>query len=156
VALEAARQARRGLDQGREQFSAAERKAGEIAARRSALSEAIGRLGQTIAEASGPGDGPERGRCGDLLASNELETMLLKARVALGEQRIAASDARARVQTLAREADLRSRRRAAIAGDIKAWQERSATSLQTAQETGAASRPSAPSRRRCWTHPTRS
>jgi chromosome segregation protein len=134
TALEAARLARRGLDQGREQFSAAERRAGEIAARRSALSEAIGRLGQTIAEASAQATAQSEAVAG-LAPSNELDTILLNARVALGEQRIAASDARARVQTLAREADLRSRRRAAIAGDIKAWQERSATSLQTAQET---------------------
>ena len=40
-ALEAARLARRALDQARETLAAAERKAGEVAARRSALSEAI-------------------------------------------------------------------------------------------------------------------
>lgn len=70
-----------------------------------------------------------------LPASAELENTLLKARVLLGEARTAASDARARVQTLAREADLRARRREAIAADIKAPQLRTAASLQSAEET---------------------
>ncbi|MFA6967035.1 chromosome segregation SMC family protein [Bosea sp. (in: a-proteobacteria)] len=134
TALDAARQARRMLDQAREQFAAAERKASEVAARRSALTEAIGRLGQTIAEAAAQASTQEQSVAA-LPPSVELESTLLKARVALGEQRIAASDARARVQTLSREAELRASRRSAIAADVKAWRERAATSGQTAEET---------------------
>ncbi|KRE18000.1 chromosome segregation protein SMC [Bosea sp. Root381] len=133
-ALDAARQARRGLDQSREQFAAAERKASEAAARRSALTEAIGRLGQTIAETAAQVTAQEQS-AGALPPSAELENTLLKARVVLGEQRVVASDARARVQTLSRETELRASRRAAIAADMKAWRERAATSGQTAAET---------------------
>ncbi|HEV7259985.1 MAG TPA: AAA family ATPase [Bosea sp. (in: a-proteobacteria)] len=134
AALDAARLARRALDHAREQLTVAERKAGETAARRSALTEAINRLGRTIAETSAQVATQEQSVT-ELPPTAELESTLLKARVALGEQRIAASDARARVQTLSREAELRARRRAAIAADVKAWQERAAASGQTAQET---------------------
>ncbi|WNJ89305.1 AAA family ATPase [Bosea sp. 685] len=134
VALEAVRMARRGLDQAREQLAAAERKASETAARRSALSEAIERLGQTITEATAQAAGHEEAFAA-LSPLTDLETVLLKARVELGERRVAASDARARVQTLAREAELRTKRRAAIAQDVAAWQQRAATSSQTAEET---------------------
>ena len=132
--LEAARLARRALDQARERFAAAERKAGEVAARRSALSEAIGRLGQTMAEAAAHATAQDQALA-ELPASAALESRLLEARVALGERRIAASDARARVQTLKREAELRAQRRQAIAADTGAWRERAARSSQTAEET---------------------
>jgi chromosome segregation protein len=115
-------------------WGAAVRKAGETAARRSALTEAIGRLGQSVTEAAAQAATHEEA-LGGLAPSTELESSLLKARVTLGEQRIAASDARAWVQTLAREADLRARRRTAIAAEVKAWQDRAATSAQTADDT---------------------
>jgi len=134
AAIEASRLARRAVDQAREQLSAAERKAAETLVKRSTLAEAIKRLGQAVSEASQQVAAQEAGLAA-LPASAELENTLLKARVLLGEARAAASDARARVQTLAREADLRSRRRVAIAADIQAWQERAAASLQTAEET---------------------
>jgi len=134
TALDAARLARRSLDQAREQLAVAERKAGETAARRSALTEAIDRLGRSIGEASAQVETQEQSVAA-LPPLAELESTLLKARVALGEQRIGASDARARVQTLSREAELRAKRRAAIAADVTAWRERAASSGQTAQET---------------------
>ncbi|OYW97543.1 MAG: chromosome segregation protein SMC [Bosea sp. 32-68-6] len=110
--LETARLARRALDLARERFAAAERKAGEVAARRSALSEAIGRLGQTMAEAAAHATAQDQALT-ELPASAALESRLLEARVALGERRIAASDARA----------------------PGAWRERAARSGQTAGET---------------------
>ncbi|RDJ23612.1 chromosome segregation protein SMC [Bosea caraganae] len=134
AAIEAVRQARRELDQTRERLAAAERKAGEVAARRATLSEAITRLGQAITEVAAQMTGTEEG-LGALAPATELESALLQARAALGEQRATASDARARVQTLAREAELRTRRRQAIAADIKAWRERAEASRQTAEET---------------------
>jgi chromosome segregation protein len=133
-ALEAAREARRGLDQAREQLTQAERKGAQTAARRSALSEAIGRLGQNIADAQAQ----VAAASGDLAAlapAPELESALLAARAELGERRAAASEARARVQTQGREAELRGRRREAIAQDIGAWRERAGTSEQSAAET---------------------
>lgn len=134
VALEAVRLARRSLDQAREQLTAAERRASDVAAKRSALSEAIGRLGQTEAEATTQAAGHEEAFAA-LAPLTELENTLLKARVALSERRVVASDARARVQTLSRENELRARRRGAIAADVAAWRERAAASGQTAQET---------------------
>lgn len=134
AAIEASRLARRTVDQAREQLTAAERKAAETLVKRSTLAEAIKRLGQAVSEASQQAAAQEAGLAA-LPASAELENTLLKARVLLGETRAAASDARARVQTLAREAELRTRRRAAIAADIKAWKERTTASLQTAEET---------------------
>ncbi|MDX3810234.1 MAG: chromosome segregation protein SMC, partial [Bosea sp. (in: a-proteobacteria)] len=70
-----------------------------------------------------------------LPVSAELETTLLKARAVLGERRAAASDARASLQTLAREAALRTSRRAAIASDIEAWRKRAEASGQGAEES---------------------
>lgn len=133
-AIEAARQARRAVDHAREQLAGAERKAAETLVKRSTLAEAIKRLSQTVSDASAQVAVQEEGLAA-LPAPAALENTLLKARVALGESRAAASDARARVQTLAREAELRTRRRGAIATDIKAWQDRASASLQTAEET---------------------
>ncbi len=133
-ALETAREARRGLDQARERLTLAERKAGETAARRSALAEAIGRLGQNIADAQAQAQAATQDLAG-LAPAPELEGALLAARAELGERRAAASEARARVQTQGREAELRARRREAIAQDLRAWRERAGASEQSAAET---------------------
>ena len=133
--LDAARQARRALDQAREQLAAAERRAGAAAAKRSAVTEAIERLGRALAEATSQAEEQAQALAA-LAPTTELENALLNARVSLSEHRVAASDARARVQTLMREADLRSRRRAAIAGEIEAWRERASAGTQAAAETG--------------------
>ncbi|MBD3849021.1 AAA family ATPase [Bosea sp. SSUT16] len=134
AAIEATRQARRLLDQSREQLAGAERKAAEMAARLSGLTEAISRLGQSAAEAGAQASEQERALAA-LPVSVELENSLLKARATLGERRATASDARARLQTLAREAELRTRRRAAIAADIEAWRKRANASSQSAGES---------------------
>ncbi|WP_089176496.1 AAA family ATPase [Bosea sp. AS-1] len=134
TAIEAARQARRQFDHGRDQFAAAERKAAETAARLSGLTEAINRLGQSMAEAGAQAREQEKALAA-LPASTTLETTLLKARAVLGERRAAASDARARLQTLAREAELRARRRAAIADETQAWRKRADASGQSAAES---------------------
>lgn len=133
-ALEAARETRRNLDQARERLAQTERKAGETAARRSALTEAIGRLGQNIADAQAQAEAANQDSAG-LAPAPELENALLTARAELGERRAAASEARARVQTQGREAELRNRRREAIAGDLRAWRERAAANEQSAGDT---------------------
>ncbi|CAH1654614.1 Chromosome partition protein Smc [Hyphomicrobiales bacterium] len=134
AAIEASRQARRAVEQAREQLSIAERRAAETLVKRSTLAEAIKRLGHAVSEAAQQVAAQETGLAA-LPASPELDNALLKARVLLGEARAAASDARARVQTLAREAELRARRRSSIAADTAAWTARAAASLQTADET---------------------
>jgi chromosome segregation protein len=133
-ALDAARETRRNLDQARERLAQAERKAGETAARRSALTEAIGRLGQNIADAQAQAETANQD-LGGLAPAPELESALLAARAELGERRAAASEARARVQTQGREAELRSHRREAIAGDLRAWRERATANEQSSTDT---------------------
>jgi chromosome segregation protein len=134
AAIEAARQARRQFDQGRDHLAGAERRAAETAARLSGLTEAVNRLGQSVAEAGAQAREQEKALTA-LTASTELETTMLKARAVLGERRAAASDARARLQTLAREVELRARRRTAIAEDMQAWRKRAETSGQGAEES---------------------
>jgi chromosome segregation protein len=50
---------------------------------------------------------------------------LLEARTQVAERRVIASDARAALHTLIREAEMAARRRQAIAADIALWTERS-------------------------------
>jgi chromosome segregation protein len=134
AAIEAARQARRAVDEAREQQTLAERKAAETLVKRSTLAEAIKRLGQAVSEAAQQAAAQQAGLAA-LPPAAELDKALLEARLSLGEARAAASDARARVQSLAREAELRARRRQAIAADIRAWTERAAASRQAGAET---------------------
>ncbi|MCO5092362.1 AAA family ATPase [Bosea sp. (in: a-proteobacteria)] len=134
AAIEAARLARRAVDQARGQLTLAERAAAETLVKRSTLAEAIKRLGQAVSEATQQVAAQEAG-LSLLPAPAALENRLLEARLLLGQARTAASDARARVQTLAREAELRARRREAVAAEIRAWEERAAASLQAAAET---------------------
>jgi chromosome segregation protein len=126
-AIEAARGARRGLDLTREQLTAAERKAAATAARRTSLIEAIDRLKLSESEAQAQA-GASREALAGLTAAPALEHDLLAARAGVAERRVAASEARAQVQTLQREAELRQRRRDAISGEMKAWRERAARS----------------------------
>ncbi|MDU0340793.1 chromosome segregation SMC family protein [Bosea rubneri] len=133
-ALESVREARRRLDQTRERAAAAERKASETDSRRSALTEAIGRLGQSIGDVGAQAEAAAKDLAA-LAPAVELENALLTVRAELAERRSAASEARALVQTRARETELRARRRETIAQDIRAWRERAGASEQTAAET---------------------
>lgn len=135
AALDDVRLARGALDQARERAAAAERRASETAARRAALSEAIGRLGTAAGEAAGQVSGVAR-ELEALAPASELESALLSARASLAEQRAIASDARALVQTLARETELRTRRRNAIAAELAAWRDRAEAARRNAQEAG--------------------
>jgi chromosome segregation protein len=134
-ALEAARQARRGLDSARERLAAAERREAEVASRRSALQEALTRLAASEAEARGRLDDSEAALAA-LAPAPDLEAKLLEARAVVAERRATASDARAAVHGLVREADLRRRRREAIASETKLWSDRAARSVQAAADLG--------------------
>lgn len=134
AAIDTARQARRQLDQARDQMVAAERREAERAARQAALEDGLARSRRIVAEARAEWQAQEEALAACPPAAS-LETALLEARAALGERRAAAADARAAVQTLAREGDLRARRRAAIREDVAAWTARAATGSQAAEET---------------------
>ncbi len=131
--IEETRQARQRFDRSREALAQAERKAAETAARLSGLSEAIAAAERAAAEAAGQSREHEAAVAA-LPAEAALEIALLEARAALGERRAAASDARARQQTLVREAELRARRRESIATDIAAWTKRAEASLLAASQ----------------------
>ncbi|TAJ29867.1 chromosome segregation protein SMC [Bosea sp. (in: a-proteobacteria)] len=131
--IEDARQARQRFDRSREALAQAERKAAETAARLSGLSEAIAAAERAAMEAAGQRREQEAAMTA-LPVAAALEMTLLEARAALGERRAAASDARARQQTLAREAELRARRQESIAADIAAWTKRAAASLLAASQ----------------------
>jgi chromosome segregation protein len=119
------RDAQRALDAARQALTEAEREAARIAARRSAIDEARNRLAVSLSETeaalAAARDGlaatAEPDRLGERLAA-------LRAKV--NEDRNALAEARAAVEGLAREAELRSHRLAAIAVERQTWRERAA------------------------------
>src|SRR5215213_334097 len=123
AALEAARGARRAFDLARERLIAAERREADAAARRSALHEAAERLAGNEAEARERRAQAEHALA-DLGHAPALEARLLELRAAVAERRGDASEARAALQTLIREAEMAARRRDAIAAEIRLWSER--------------------------------
>ncbi|MEN5083611.1 AAA family ATPase [Bosea sp. TWI1241] len=129
AALESVRGARAGLDRAREALALAERQDARLSARRSALAEASGRLGRAIAVIRAEIAQAE-GERQALAAAPALDAAMLAARADLAERRQAASEARARMQTRARESELRADRRAAIAREIAAWRQRAAGSAE--------------------------
>jgi chromosome segregation protein len=119
------REAQRALDAARAALADVEREAGRIAARRSAVDEARNRLAISLAETeatlaaarNGLMTTPEPAQLSDRLAG-------LRSRVE--EDRSALAEARAAVESLAHEAELRSGRLAAIAVERQTWHERAA------------------------------
>ncbi|MCP8939257.1 chromosome segregation protein SMC [Alsobacter sp. SYSU M60028] len=122
-AFDAAAAVRRDLDALRQRLAAAERRQAEVAQRRAALEETRSRHAAGRDEAIA--------RRAAALAQREalpepstLESRLAQARIAVSHDRQAVSEVRLLAQGLAREADMRSRRLTAIAGDRAAWEER--------------------------------
>ncbi len=119
------RLAQRALDETRGHLTEAEREAGRQAARRSALEEARNRLTASIADL-------ESSRDMGLTALAETPTAdsfadeLGAARDKVGEDRAVLAETRAAVESLAREAEMRSGRLAAIAVERQNWHERAA------------------------------
>ena len=133
-ALATLKLARTERDAARDALQKAERKAAETAARRAAVDEGMARLDRSVAEFAEQLATQETALAA-LPAPAEHERTLLAARAELGETRLKAAEARAGLQSLSHEAELRSRRRETIAAEIAAWRQRAATGLQTAQET---------------------
>jgi chromosome segregation protein len=134
-ALEAARQARKALDGARERLAAAERRDAEVAARRSALQEALTRLAASESEARTRLSEAEAA-VAELAPAPDLESDLLQARTRAAERRAVASEARAALQRLVSEADMRRRRRETILGDIRLWGERAERAVAAAADLG--------------------
>ncbi|MET0745456.1 MAG: chromosome segregation protein SMC, partial [Microvirga sp.] len=133
--VEAVRAARQALDGARTRLAAAERLEAERGRKRSALQEGLTRLAESEAEA--------RQRAQDALSiledlapAPDLESRLLEARTLVAERRAAASEARATVQTLVHEAQMRLRRQEAIAADIRQWTERSERAARAFADLG--------------------
>ena len=134
-ALEAFRQARQKLDAARERLAAAERREAEVGAKRSALQEAVTRLAASEAEARARLAEAETA-VAELAPAPDLEGELLGARTHVAERRAAAAEARAALQRLVGEADMRRRRRETIAGDITLWSERAGRAVTAATDLG--------------------
>jgi chromosome segregation protein len=126
-AIDRARQTRQMLDGIRVRLTAAERREAELGSRRSALQEALARLSASEAEAQGRAEHAEESLT-DLAPGPDLEGRLLEERARVAEKRAAASEARAALQALVHEADMRRRRRDALAADIRLWTDRAARS----------------------------
>jgi chromosome segregation protein len=133
--IEAARRARQALDGMRAQLASAERRDAELASRRSALQEGLARLTANESEAQGRIDEAEEA-LNDLAPAPDLDTRLLEERTRVAEKRAAASEARAALQALVHEADLRRRRREAIAAEIRSWTERVSRAAAAAADLG--------------------
>ena len=124
-ARESSRAARAALDAARRALNEAEREESRVAARRSGLDEALARLTASLAESETAGREAEAG----LAAAADPEALaeaLAKQRDQVNEDRAVLAEARAAVESLAREAELRSGRLAAIAVERQTWNERAA------------------------------
>ena len=131
--LEAARHARRSLDDGRERRAIAERKQSEVAAKHSALTEALSRVAESLAEAAAKTEAAEMQMAG-LGDARELEQKLAQARFHAEGRRAAAAEARAVVAGLAREAEMRQRRLTAIRDESESWEARKRRSAGQIEE----------------------
>ena len=125
AAREAWRQAQRSLDEQRAALAETERRAARVAARRGALAEAKSRLAASLAEQE-TAQSQAAESLGATPAPEGLAGRLAEARDKVGGDRAALAEARAAFEGLAREAELRSGRLAAIAVERQAWHERGA------------------------------
>jgi len=117
------RRGQKALEAAREALGGAEREVARVAARRSALDEAHSRVAATLAEASAARDAATAALAGmphpDTFAA---ELAGLRERVA--RDRSAVAEARAAVESLAREAEMRRQRLAGIGEERRKWHER--------------------------------
>ena len=123
AARDAWRTAQRGLDEARARLATAEREASRLATRRSALVEARMRLAATIAELEDAEAEAQRG-LSETPEPDSLHERLGGLRSRVGNERAGLAEARAAVESLAREAEMRSSRLAAIAVERQTWHER--------------------------------
>jgi chromosome segregation protein len=136
TAREAWRQAQRAVDAARSELAAAEREAARLATRRSALDEAHARLTAGIGEAEAARQA-QAALLAETPAPASFESDIAAARGRVGEDRAALAEARAAVESLAREAEMRTGRLATIAVERKSWHERAANAEAQIATLGA-------------------
>jgi chromosome segregation protein len=132
-AREKARAARRTVDSTREAAAATERRAAEFAARERSVAEALARLAADIADIDAARIAAEAA----LAAAadvGDLPQRTAEARAIAAEKRSEAAQARAALEGLVRERDMRQRRREAIAREIEGWTQRKAQSAHQTSE----------------------
>lgn len=127
------RAAVRAVADMRETASAADRQRAQVATKISALQEAKARLGVSRDEAAEKQQWAKADLAG-LVASVDLTAKLETARAVAMQERAATAEARAALQNLAREAEARSRRSAAIARERQSWIERRTRSASQIEE----------------------
>ena len=124
-AREALRGARAALDDARRALADAEREESRIAARRSGLDEALARLTASLGE-SETAAAQARASLANAADPQVLADALAAQRDTVNQDRAVLAEARAAVETLTREAELRIGRLAAIAVERQTWNERAA------------------------------
>jgi len=132
-ARQTARAAARQVEEAREKLSVAERTRAQIATRISALEESVTRFAENRDEALVKKTDAQ-GALNSLAATQSMVNKLERARAEAGQHRAFAAEARAAVQGLAREAELRQRRREAIELERHSWAERRAKATVQIEE----------------------
>ena len=120
AARQAWRDAQHEVGLAREALARAEKAAGELSSRRAALDEARARVAESHAEATAAATEAERNLT-DAPDLSDLQARLDTLAATVGRERAAAADARAMVEGLKREAETRTRRLEAIAGERSNW-----------------------------------
>ncbi|MGB8818971.1 MAG: chromosome segregation protein SMC [Rhizobiaceae bacterium] len=120
---ETLRSAQRKVGEARDAHAAAERAAGHLSSRRAVLDDARNRLSADIAETS---EALARSESALLAAPDltEVSARLTEISTEVAHGRAQLAEARARHEGLKREAEVRTRRLAAIDGERKAWMAR--------------------------------
>lgn len=125
TALDAARSSRLALDGARQRLAAAEKRRSEVAARMSALAEADQRIARDRQEAEHQLSAAHAA-LSETAPSPELEARLNRERADVAENRAADTQARAGLQALLRETEMRASRLKSLADDRAAWAARQA------------------------------
>ncbi len=128
-AREAARGAQKMLDEARARLATAEREQGRLGARRAAIAEARNRVDAGLSEA----ESASVAAAAALAATDDPSAAAAtcnRLRAELAERRAGHTEARASAETLAREAELRRRRLAAIGSERGNWQSRAANAAE--------------------------
>lgn len=120
AARESVRMARSRADIAREAFTRAERARADLASRQATVSDALARLGAERAEIDEAVTRTEAQRAA-LPPTRALEEALADQRATTSVDRAAVTEARAASQSLAREAELRTRRMDAIQREQASW-----------------------------------
>jgi chromosome segregation protein len=123
AARQGVREARAAAEAARDRLAASERRRAQTLARLSALDEAASRADESRHEAAERRRQAEAALQG-LVATDELALALERARAQAAQQRAECVEARAAVQSIARESEARERRRQAIAAETQSWRER--------------------------------